>query len=103
MDLTWKHGDTSEAINAALTYGTTPVNITSATVDLILQPSTGSAVTVTMSHVSDSGGTVRYFPTGTEHAPSNGLAEIRVTFQNGTVKRFPSDGYITYSIQPNLG
>lgn len=99
---TWKYGDTAQRWSFTLTAGGIPVDISGATVEIILSPSAGEPVTVIATVSDGPAGEGYYDPTGSEHSPMTGNAEIKVTFQNQTVKRFPSKGYIKYEIQANL-
>jgi hypothetical protein len=99
----WKYGDNAQAFTATLKAGGNAVDLNGATVTLRLVPNQGDPVTVTMTVDDAEAGEVSYQPTGTEHEPSAGRAEIKVTFSNEKTKRFPTRGFINYEIQPNLG
>lgn len=105
-----KKGDTLPVINATLTTGPTagsqtPVNLTSASVVLVLKPTSGGAASrKTASIVSALNGTVKYdWVAGDTNTAGTYNAEWEVTFSGGGIQTFPNDAYFQITIGDDLG
>lgn len=101
-----KRGDTFPAITGALTYSDgTIVNLTGASVQIVMRSQTGSQpkVSKTATIVSPIGGTVSYSWT-TQDTDTAGEYDVEwiVTYFGGAVQRFPTNGYVTVSIEEDL-
>jgi hypothetical protein len=110
MAFTIKKGDTLPVIEATLTTGPsagsqTPVNLTSATVVLVLKPASGgSALRKTATIVSAPAGTVKYDWVGGDTATAVVWnAEWEVTFSGGGIQTFPNEAYFQITVADDLG
>jgi hypothetical protein len=104
MAIQLKRNDTKDTISYTMTYADgTPVNLTGATVRFVMGKGktliTSSATTI----ISAATGKVEYTLKESDTlVAGNFNAEFEVTFSDGKVKTFPSDGYISLRIQPNV-
>jgi hypothetical protein len=110
MAFTIKKGDTLPVLEATLTTGPTSgsqtaVNLTSASVVLVLKPASGgSATRKTAAVVSAPAGTVEYEWVGGDTATAVVWnAEWEVTFSGGAIQTFPNDGYFQITVAEDLG
>ncbi len=101
-DFIWKQGDTGPALEDTLS-GFAPLQ--GAAIALRLRSLTSAALvtlTGTASIVNASSGTVQFVPStaDTDNPPGHYIAEWVVTYANGQVQTFPTDGYIWGRIEP---
>jgi hypothetical protein len=104
MAIQLKRNDTKDTISYTMTYADgTPVNLTGATVRFVMGKGktliTSAAATIS----SATAGKVEYTLKESDTlVAGNFNAEFEVTFSDSKVKTFPSDGYISLRIQPNV-
>ena len=103
-----KRGDTSPAITGTLTYSDgSAVNLTGASVRFVMRSQAGSSpkVSAAATIVSPTAGTVSY-SWNTAGQDTNVAGEYDcewiVTFSGGAVQTFPTNGYVTLSIEEDL-
>lgn len=100
-----KRNDTARSIEDTLMFGGVVINLTGATVVLVLKSDLGTVVRRTAAVVSASAGTVRYtLVAGDWNTLTAGVwkTEWEVTISGGTVLTIPDDGYHTIEIVPDL-
>jgi hypothetical protein len=100
-------GDTQPVLVDHLTYATgSPVNLTDAVVSLAMRSAYGTDVvplagTVTVTGAVD--GDVRYaFAASDTQTPGAYIGKWVVSFSDGSRMSFPTDGFITISVQENV-
>src|SRR5690606_30586890 len=104
MTIQLKRNDTKDTISYTMTYADgTPVNLTGATVRFLMGTGksivTDSAATIK----SASSGQVEYTLKESDTLVAGTFkSEFQVTFSDGKVKTFPTNGYIMVNIQPNI-
>lgn len=101
MTFTIKNGNTSPALRVALKYDDCKaVNTTDATVMFHMRPyGEETPVIVAEGVIVTIGGIVEYeWAEGDTDAPGSYEAEFEVTYADGTVETFPSEGYIPVEI-----
>lgn len=106
-DFTIKSGDTAPALTATLYDGTTPLNLTGASVTLRMRavgfalPVLDDVPAVIVAPPED--GKVSYsWQTGDTDEPGDFEVEWTVTFAGGAVQTFPTAGYTEVQIEPSL-
>src|SRR5688500_13812123 len=103
---TIKQHDTHPPLDAVLTMGAppTPVDLTGATVKLLLKTATGTATVGACTIVSAAAGSVRYqWVAGDTASVETFSGEFEVTWGDGKITTFPNDGYFTVVVKPDLG
>lgn len=105
-DFTLKQNDTWPPLEAVLTDANGAVNLTGASVRMILK-SAGAGSTVIQGActiVSAVEGRVRYTWLAADTSLVNTLSgEFEVTWGDGKITTFPNDGYFTVEIKADLG
>ena len=103
MPLTITAGTTAN-LDFLLTANRSAVNLTGATVTLVLKDKNGTAVTTTgdISVISATGGTVRYAPDATDLVASASphRARFKVTDSGGQIAYYPSDKADIWTVTP---
>ena len=103
MPLTITAGTTAN-LDFRLTADGSAVNLTGATVTLVLRDKTGTAVTTTgdISVISATGGTVRYAPDATDLVASVSphRARFKVTDSGGQIAYYPSGKADIWTVTP---
>ena len=102
-DITFKQHDNWPPLDAVLSDADGPMNISGATVKLIL---VGKTVTITgnCSLVSETGGQVRYtWANGDLAVAGDYNGEFEITFPTGKIETVPNAGYFTLTIKEDLG
>jgi hypothetical protein len=104
MAIQLKRNDTKDTISYTMTYADgTPVNLTGATVRFVMGKGKTLIANSAATIISASAGKVEYTLKESDTlVAGNYNAEFEVTFSTGKVKTFPSDGYISIKIQPNV-
>ena len=103
-----KRGDTLPALTGTLTYSDgSAVNLTGASVQIIMRSQAGSVpkVNATATIVNPTSGTVSYaWNTNGQDTNVAGEYDIEwvVTFSGGAKQTFPTNGYVTCSIEEDL-
>src|SRR5690606_18582162 len=104
MTIQLKRNDTKDTISYSMTYADgTPVNLTGATVRFLM--GTGKSIVTDSAAVikSASSGQVEYTLKESDTLVAGTFkSEFQVTFSDGKVKTFPTNGYIMVNIQPNI-
>jgi hypothetical protein len=101
--LTLKQHDNWPPLNATLSDAVGPMDLTGATVKLIL---VGVTVTITgaCTLVDAVNGVVRYtWANGDLAVAGDYSGEFEVTFSTGKIETFPSDSYFTLTVKADLG
>lgn len=97
---TIKRGDTLPKISAVLSDKDGPVDLTGASVRLIVPPIVDASATI----VDADAGSVEYqWQAGDTETRGVYKAEFQVTFPSGDILTFPNDGFITVQIDSDLG
>jgi peptidoglycan/xylan/chitin deacetylase (PgdA/CDA1 family) len=104
MAIQLKRNDTKDTISYTMTYADgTPVNLTGATVRFVMGKGKTLITSATATIISAATGKVEYTLNESDTLlAGNYNAEFEVTFSDGKIKTFPSDGYISLRIQPNV-
>jgi hypothetical protein len=104
MAIQLKRNDTKDTISYTMTYADgTAVNLTGATVRFVMGKGKTLITSATADIVSAATGKVEYTLKESDTlVAGNFNAEFEVTFSDGKIKTFPSDGYISLRIQPNV-
>ncbi|HEU5032683.1 MAG TPA: BppU family phage baseplate upper protein [Spirillospora sp.] len=106
----FKRGDTAPALSATLyadDAGATPLDLTGATVKLIMATTASEPgnpkVNAACQLVDAAAGQVSYswLPTDVDTAAKY-QAEFEVTWADGTIQTFPRDGYLTITLLEDL-
>lgn len=108
MAILMKAGDTAPAVQATLyDAGNVPVNLTGATVRFIMATKTAPrtvAVDAEAALVAPMAGEVVYeWAAGDTDEPGAYDVEFEVTYADGTVQTFPTEGYLDCTIEDDLG
>lgn len=100
-----KQHDTWPPLIAILSDATGPLDLTGATIKVILKPTTGSNIVGTCSIVAPaSAGKVRYnWVVGDTAAVMSYNGEFEITWGDGTVGTVPNDTYFTLAVVADLG
>lgn len=105
-DYTIKQHDTWPPIEATLSDDVGPMDLTGATVKLLLK-SAGAGTTLVegvCEIVSAAGGTVKYEWDPADTASVNTFSgEFEITWANSTITTVPNDGYFSVEIKADLG
>ena len=104
-DFVMKQHDTWPPLVAVLSDVNGPLDLTGATVKLILKPTTGSNIVGSCSIVAPAAdGRVRYnWVVGDTAAVSAFTGEFEITWGDGTVGTVPNDSYFTLAVVADLG
>jgi hypothetical protein len=104
MAIQLKRNDTKDTISYTMTYADgTPVNLTGATVRFVMGKGKTLITSAAATIISATTGKVEYTLKESDTlVAGNYNAEFEVTFSDGKIKTFPSDGYISLRIQPNV-
>src|ERR1700733_2872580 len=106
-DFVVNQGDTEPVFAQQILDSTgSPVNLTGATVQLILRSLTQSApltLTGTVSSPTPTAGIVQWEPSTADTAiPGDYQGKWQITYADGAVQSYPTDGYIWVRIEPNV-
>ena len=96
-------GDTAPDLTGTCSSGTTPANLTGATLELHLKPP-GSAAVLTRTGVIVDGasGTWRYTWQTGELVAGTWAVELQVTYSGGKVQTFPADRPAYFSVRNQI-
>lgn len=105
MTFSIKKGDTSPALRATLRYDDcSPINLTGATARFHMRQSGSSTVLIDAAAVIVSvAGIVEYRWTSLNTATVGGYeGEFEVTYSDGKIETFPSDGFISIEVVDSI-
>lgn len=104
MTITIKRNDTRDAIKATLSNESGPVDLTAATVRFLMSKR-GTVKVDRQAELQDAPNGVVWMTFETGDTDETGLfqAEFEVTFTDGRIETFPSDGFILVNIINDLG
>lgn len=104
MTITIKKNDTRDAIKATLSNESGPVNLTDATVRFLMSKR-GTIKVDRQAQIQDASAGIVWaiFETGDTDETGLFQAEFEVSFSDGRIGTFPSDGYILIQIINDLG
>lgn len=104
-DWTWKQHDRRPSIQATLTAGGSPVDLTGCTVKFIMAKASGGTAVVNAAAVivDPTGGVVRYDPAAADTATTGSFqAEWQVTDAGGKSWTFPTLSYHSIAVVADL-
>lgn len=106
-DFTIKRGDNVPILEATLSDQDGPINLTGATVKLIMKgkgTASGTTISGTCVIVSAAAGTVSYsWLTGNTDVVGSYDLEFQITYSGGGIETVPNDGYKSVEIVADLG